>query len=128
MVRDMRRKTVANVFFFVTEAPWSPLFFEEVTAEEAAAVANPAADMSVLVRSRRLCRRLVNGHGDFISKGDDACAVTVLKAQSAVDSRRPAAAGLDDGEQKKMMEEVLGVAGQAAGADRGGGGGGGPGR
>lgn len=44
MVRDLRRKTVANVFFFVGSAVEPTLDFEEVANEEdATAVADPAA-------------------------------------------------------------------------------------
>ena len=107
MVRDMRRKTVANVFFFVGSAVEPTLDFEEVAAEEAAAVANPAAAEREAEIAKVMQATGMTAMADFISKGDDAEAETVL-----VEAQRQAArAGkklqaMDDGEQKKMMEEA----------------------
>ena len=78
MVRDMRRKTVANVFFFVGSAVEPTLDFEEVAAEEAAAVANPAAAEREAEIAKVMQATGMTAMADFISEGDDAEAETVL--------------------------------------------------
>jgi preprotein translocase subunit SecA len=107
MVRDMRRKTVANVFFFVGSAVEPVLDFEEVAAEEAAAVANPAAAEREAEIAKVMQATGMTSMADFISADEDAESETVLvEAQ-----RRAASAGkkmqaMDDGEEKKMLEEA----------------------
>jgi len=107
MVRDMRRKTVANVFFFVGSAVEPTLDFEEVAAEEAAAVANPAAAEREAEIAKVMQATGMTAMADFISEGDDAEAETVLveaQRQAARAGKKPRA--MDEGEQKKMMEEA----------------------
>ena len=107
MVRDMRRKTVANVFFFVGSAVEPTLDFEEVAAEEAAAVANPAAAEREAEIAKVMQATGMTAMADFISEGDDAEAETVLveaQRRAARAGKKPRA--MDEGEQKKMMEEA----------------------
>ena len=107
MVRDMRRKTVANVFFFVGSAVEPTLDFEEVAAEEAAAVANPAAAEREAEIAKVMQATGMTAMADFISEGDDAEAETVLvEAQRAAARAGKKLQAMDEGEQKKMMEEA----------------------
>ena len=106
MVRDMRRKTVANVFFFVGSAVEPTLDFEEVAAEEAAAVANPAAAEREAEIAKVMQATGMTAMADFISEGDAEAETVLVEAQrqAARAGKKPRA--MDEGEQKKMMEEA----------------------
>ena len=107
MVRDMRRKTVANVFFFVGSAVEPVLDFEEVAAEEAAAVANPAAAEREAEIAKVMQATGMTSMADFISADEDAEAETVLvEARARAASAGKKMQAMDDGEEKKMMEEA----------------------
>jgi preprotein translocase subunit SecA len=107
MVRDMRRKTVANVFFFVGSAVEPVLDFEEVAAEEAAAVANPAAAEREAEIAKVMQATGMTSMADFISADEDAESETVLvEARARAASAGKKMQAMDDGEEKKMMEEA----------------------
>ena len=114
---------MANVFFFVGSAVEPTLDFEEVAAEEAAAVANPAAAEQA---------EIVGYAGDWHDghKISSQRATTPAETVLAEAQRRAARAGkkpraMDEGEQED--DERLSGCGQQR-ALTGGGGGGGPGR